>query len=189
MNTNERIKIFKSLMGQVFGKEDVDYFVSTLKRMGYFTAPASTKNHGNYEGGLFDHSLEVTKSLLHLTKHLKLHWNSRKSPYFVGMFHDLCKCDNYIHNGDGTYSYNPNVTLPGHGEKSLVLLEANDIGVTEEEKACIRWHMGAWGINMNSYEDQRCYDTARNLYPLVSIIQTADGLAASIMERTADDLE
>lgn len=38
MNTNERIKIFKSLMGQVFGKEDVDYFVATLKRMGYFTA-------------------------------------------------------------------------------------------------------------------------------------------------------
>lgn len=83
MNTNERIKIFKSLMGQVFGKEDVDYFVATLKRMGYFTAPASTKYHGNYEGGLFDHSLEVTKSLLHLTKHLQLHWNSRKSPYKV----------------------------------------------------------------------------------------------------------
>ncbi len=34
MNTNERIKIFKSLMGQVFGKEDVDYFVATLRRMG-----------------------------------------------------------------------------------------------------------------------------------------------------------
>lgn len=49
MNTNERIKIFKSLMGQVFGKEDVDYFVATLKRMGYFTAPASTKYHGKYQ--------------------------------------------------------------------------------------------------------------------------------------------
>ena len=73
MNTNERIKIFKSLMGQVFGKEDVDYFVATLKRMGYFTAPASTKYHGNYEGGLFDHSLEVTKSLLR-------RWNVQLQP-------------------------------------------------------------------------------------------------------------
>lgn len=145
MNTNERIKIFKSLMGQVFGKEDVDYFVATLKRMGYFTAPASTKYHGNYEGGLFDHSLEVTKSLLHLTKHLKLHWNSRKSPYFVGMFHDLCKCDNYIHNGDGTYSYNPNVTLPGHGEKSLVLLAANEIGELRKRK---RVSDGIWERSM-----------------------------------------
>lgn len=68
MNTNERIKIFKSLMGQAFSKEEVEYFVAIFRRMGYFTAPASTKYHGNYEGGLFDHSLEVTKSLLHLTK-------------------------------------------------------------------------------------------------------------------------
>lgn len=176
MNTNERIKIFKSLMGQVFGKEDVDYFVATLKRMGYFTAPASTKYHGNYEGGLFDHSLEVTKSLLHLTKHLKLYWNSRKSPYFVGMFHDLCKCDNYIHNGDGTYSYNPNVTLPGHGEKSLVLLEANDIGVTEEEKACIRWHMGAF----DDKENWDKYGKAIEKFPNVLWTHTADMMAARI---------
>ena len=49
--------------------------------------------------------------------------------------------------------------------------------------------MGAFGLNMNSYEDERCYDTARKLYPLVSIIQTADGLAASILERTSEDLE
>ena len=27
---------------------------------GFFTAPASTKYHGNYEGGLFDHSLSVS---------------------------------------------------------------------------------------------------------------------------------
>lgn len=67
----------------------------------------------------------------------------------MGMFHDLCKCDNYIHNGDGTYSYNPNVTIPGHAVKSLVLLAANEIGVTEEEKACIRWHMGAFDDKEN----------------------------------------
>ena len=82
MNTNERIKIFKSLMGQVFGKEDVDYFVATLKRMGYFTAPASTKYHGNYEGGLFDHSLEVTKSLLHLTKKSETSLEQQKESLF-----------------------------------------------------------------------------------------------------------
>lgn len=42
---------------------------------------------------------------------------------------------------------------------------------------------------MNSYEEQRNYDAARTLYPLVSIIQTADGLAASIMERTGCELD
>lgn len=141
MNTNERIKIFKSLMGQAFSKEEVDYFVAIFRRMGYFTAPASTKYHGNYEGGLFDHSLEVTKSLLHLTKHLKLHWNSKKSPYVVGMFHDLCKCDNYIHNGDGTYSYNPNVTIPGHAlhlPQSVVMVFTLSILLTEISRRCMR---------------------------------------------------
>ena len=35
----------------------------------------------------------------------------------------------------------------------------------------------------------RNYDAARKLYPLVTIIQTADGLAASIMERTGEELD
>ena len=42
---------------------------------------------------------------------------------------------------------------------------------------------------MNSFEDQRCYDTSRKLYPLVSIIQAADGLAASILERTGAEID
>ena len=49
--------------------------------------------------------------------------------------------------------------------------------------------MGAWGVNQNSYEDVRNYDAARKLYPLVTIIQTADGLAASIMERTGAEID
>lgn len=49
--------------------------------------------------------------------------------------------------------------------------------------------MGPWGVNMNSYEDQRNYDAAHTIYPLVMIVHTADCLAASIMERTDEDLE
>lgn len=92
------------------------------------------------------------------------------------MFHDLCKCDNYIHNGDGTYSYNPNVTIPGHAEKSLVLLAANEIGVTEEEKACIRWHMGAF----DDKENWDKYGKAIEKFPNVLWTHTADMMAARI---------
>jgi hypothetical protein len=49
--------------------------------------------------------------------------------------------------------------------------------------------MGAWGVNQNSYEDVRNYDAARKLYPLVTLIQTADGLAASIMERSGEEID
>lgn len=42
---------------------------------------------------------------------------------------------------------------------------------------------------MNSYEDQRCYDTARTLNPLCCIVQSADGIAAAILETTSEDIE
>ena len=42
----------------------VDWLVGN----GFFKAPASTKYHGNYEGGLFDHSCAVMKALVDLTE-------------------------------------------------------------------------------------------------------------------------
>ena len=64
---------------------------------GFFTAPASTKYHGNYEGGLFDHSYMVAHYLKKLTEECRLDWQNPRSPLLVGMFHDLCKMDNYQH--------------------------------------------------------------------------------------------
>ena len=77
----------------------------------------------------------------------------------------------------------------GHGEKSVILLLCSGLDLSDAEMLAIRWHMGAFGINQNSYEDVRNYDTAHTLYPLVSIIQAADSLAAGIMERNGTDLD
>ena len=71
--------------------------VSDLTESGFFTAPASTTYHGAYAGGLFDHSLNVTKTLLVLTESNGLKWLRPESPYIVGMFHDICKQDQYRH--------------------------------------------------------------------------------------------
>ena len=64
-----------------------------LNEMGFFTAPASTKYHGAYEGGLFDHSFSVYQQLKLLTQRNGLAWQLDTSPFVVGMYHDLCKCD------------------------------------------------------------------------------------------------
>lgn len=48
--------------------------IDRLVEMGFFTAPASTKYHGAYEGGLFDHSYNVTYALLELTKQCGIRW-------------------------------------------------------------------------------------------------------------------
>ena len=125
----------------------------------------------------------------------------RDSIILSSLLHDVCKSDIYKRsvkkrkNNVGQwedvegYSVSYRNFPMGHGEKPVILLLCNGLSLYDDEMLAIRWHMGAWGINMNSFEDQRCYDTSRKLYPLVSIIQAADGLAASILERTGAEID
>ena len=93
MTLAERIEKFNNLMGDIVPPE----VKKDLLDKGFFTAPASTKYHGNYEGGLFDHSYMVAHYLKKLTEECRLDWQNPRSPLLVGMFHDLCKMDNYQH--------------------------------------------------------------------------------------------
>ena len=150
---------------------------SVLDKIGFFTAPASTKYHGAYEGGLFDHSLQTAKELVDLTQKLGLEWESPESPYIVGMFHDLCKCDNYVWDIEtDSYKYNSDIIIPGHGEKSLIMLQRY-ISLTDEEIACIRWHMGAYEKDTKMWA---YYDKAIEQYPNVLYTHTADMIASKI---------
>lgn len=55
-----RIRAFRDCMEPALHllPEDI---IERLRRQGFFNAPASTKYHGAYEGGLFEHSLNVTR--------------------------------------------------------------------------------------------------------------------------------
>ena len=110
-----RITTFKNMISSIFTENEIETLVLELDKTDFFTAPASTRYHGNYEGGLFDHSFEVTIALLDFTEKLGLTWQRSASPYIVGLFHDLCKTDNYVLTEDGTYAYNKNILLNGHG--------------------------------------------------------------------------
>lgn len=94
-----------------------------------------------------------------LTQANHLIWRKARSPFIVGMFHDLCKIDQYRHpvtghieefNGGCTpiydeqaWEYNPDTLLKGHGDKSVMLL-SQFYTLTDEEIMCIRYHMGAF---------------------------------------------
>jgi hypothetical protein len=171
----QRIQKFIDLFSEVFPEDTTVELMRDLKNMGFFDAPASTKYHGNYPGGLFDHSFTVTKCLLSLTERLELKWERSISPYLVGMLHDLCKCDQYIRKDDDTYEYNTGLTLTGHGEKSIILAQ-NIISLTEEEVLCIRWHMGAFDDKQN----WNTYGAAIEQFPNVLYTHTADMMAARI---------
>lgn len=151
--------------------------IDILSKLGFFTAPASTKYHGAYEGGLFDHSLATAKALVNLTEKLGLTWERKCSPYIVGMYHDLCKCDNYVKDPfEDKYSYNPEIIIPGHGEKSVIMLSQH-MHLTDEEIACIRWHMGAYETDTKMWS---YFGRAIETYPNVLYTHTADMIASKI---------
>ena len=201
-NKEEFLELLRSTKRD--GIEDV---ITDLENLGFFSAPASAGHHLNVEGGLLLHSINTCKAALAVWEAMKplepsLQTEvSRDSLIIASLLHDVCKADIYVRSvkkrrnvlgqWEDTEGYKVSYKeFPmGHGEKSVIQLLCSGLDMTDAEMLAIRWHMGAWGINMNSYEDQRCYDTARALYPLVSIVQTADGLAASIMERTAEDAD
>ena len=201
-NKEEFVSLLKSTERP--GMDDV---IKDLEELGFFEAPASAGHHLNVAGGLVEHSLNTCKAALavyegmqkiepYLEREVK-----RESIVIASLLHDVCKSDIYkrsvkrrktnlgIWEDSEGYKLTYKNFPMGHGEKSLVMLLCSGLELYDDEMLAIRWHMGAWGINMNSYEEQRNYDAARTLYPLVSIIQTADGLAASIMERTGCELD
>lgn len=62
----------------------------------FFTAPGSTKYHGNYQGGLADHSLNVFDSLSFLCAEYAEVKIDPDSIAIVGLLHDLCKINYYV---------------------------------------------------------------------------------------------
>ena len=176
----DRETMFRELMAPYISADVIDW----LKELGYFECPASTKYHGNYPGGLFDHSLDVTDVLIDITVNMGHVWQKQRSPFIVGTCHDLCKLDLYYRGmdkkdevGNDQYNYNYRNTslLPGHAEKSLILIQSK-MQLTEEEIMCIRYHMGA-------YEDKSVwefYDRAIRKYPNVLWTHTADMYSSKV---------
>ncbi len=206
MDTKKNQQEFEALLRST-GREGIEYVIEDLEKDGFFEAPASSGHHLNIQGGLCQHSLNVCKTGLMIWEGLKtldpsgVNNAKRESVIIATLLHDVCKTDIYKRTvkkrknklGQWEDSEGYRVSYKdfpmGHGEKSVIMLLCSGLELHDDEMLAIRWHMGAWGINMNSYEDQRNYDTARQKYPLCSIIQSADSLAAAIMETTAEDLD
>ena len=147
-----------------------------LKETSFHQEPASAERHYSWEGGLAAHSNNVAVNLRYLTTKLDLKWADPESPEIIGYAHDACKIGAYIKDEDGKYHYNADHPR-GHGELSVYLV-TKWIELTEEEKACIRWHMGAFDVK----ENWNRYNEAIHRFPNVLFTHTADMMAAHIDE-------
>lgn len=166
----------RSHMTPILGENTVDMMIFN----GFCSAPASTRFHGCYNGGLFEHSLGVACCLQKYTEKLGLEWSKEDSPIRIGMLHDLCKIDIYKEEksieGETSYTYDNSPIVKGHGDKSVIYAINWGCPLTDEEIACIIYHMGA-------YEKDRwdAFDNAIKKYPNVLYTHTADMAASKIL--------
>ena len=176
MTREERIDSFSWLMEGILPASELEKLTKRLMRIGFFDKPASLKYHGTESGDLFRHSAEVTESLIRLTERLDLKWERRESPFLIGMLHDLCKCELYRYSEDtGKWEYSNDLNHPGPGEKSVSMAQKL-VRLTDEEIACIRWHMGAF----DEKDNWKHYSYAVSVYPNVLYTHTADMIASQI---------
>lgn len=185
------IEIYKKHITRDGADKLLEYLQS--KNCDFFTAPASTRFHCSYEGGLCEHSLNVydcLKSYLE-TDRAKNTFGlefSEESVAIVSLLHDVCKTNTYktsLRNvkddKTGVWSkvpyYEYNDTLPyGHGEKSVYIV-SGFMRLTRDEAMAIRWHMGFSGT-----EDQKLVGNALRMYPLAMALMIADCEASSFVE-------
>ena len=162
-------------------REGIEDLIAFLDKTDFFTAPASTRFHGSFEGGLLEHSLKVYEILDYKVKHCVIDMNvSEDTIKLVALLHDICKLNFYkvdyrnAKNALGEWEkvpyYTIDDTIPyGHGEKSVMMI-SEYIKLTPEEKYSIRWHMGYT-------EPKELYNTigsAYKKYPLALLTHEAD---------------
>lgn len=146
LSTHDRINLFNSSVSKYIPEKLTKHLIDNK----FFEQYASSKFHGNYVGGLFDHSYSVMLKLIEMTDQLSLNWQNERSPYIIGMLHDLCKMDEY-ECIDGVIHRIKDTPIIGHGDKSCILL-SKFFDLTEEEDMCIRYHMGAFNVaNWDAY--------------------------------------
>lgn len=166
-------------------REGIENLVRYLENSDFFTAPASTRFHGNYEGGLAEHSLNVYTALKELTKDKGF---SEDSLVICALLHDICKTYFYTvemrnkKNDNGEWVKEPFYAIKdemplGHGEKSCFII-SEYIKLTKEELYAIRWHMGGFE-NKDQYNYLSC---AFEKYPLAVYLHMADLMSTYITE-------
>ena len=110
----------------------------------FVNAPASARFHGIYRGGLLAHSLNVKNAMLEwLDKHPN-QGLTEEDCYVIGMYHDLCKYDNYIKQSDGSYKATPD-GWKHHAKRSVEIIEKLGLcELTTLQRVCILLHMSSW---------------------------------------------
>lgn len=159
-----------------------------LEDTDFFTAPASTRFHGCYEGGLCEHSVNVWEELVRLLKAYPEIRITAETAAIVTLLHDVCKIGCYKQelrnqkvNGmwvqRPVYVFQEDYCYGGHGSKSVYLIQRY-LNLSEDEATAINCHMGFADRGPNDYSLGNAYDQN----PLAWLVHVADESATYIRE-------
>ncbi len=186
----EFIEVFEKNITRDGNKELLKWLLSS----DFFTAPASTKFHSAYEGGLAEHSLKVYNRFLKMiiSEYGDNYTNviSNESIAIIGLLHDVCKVNCYkvdyrnVKDENGNWTKQPYYTfdeeLPyGHGEKSVYII-SSFVKLTREEAIAINWHMG--GFDARVRNGGASLSDAYYKFPIAAIFNSADTLSTYLDE-------
>ena len=185
---------FIQIYNEKIKREGADKLLDFLEnKSDFFTAPASTRYHNAFEGGLLRHSLNVYDCLCDYMERERIKERykltaSTETIAIVALLHDICKVNFYrvsYRNAKNEQTgqwekvpyYEINDTLPyGHGEKSVYMV-SGFMRLSREEAMAIRWHMGFSGT-----EDKNSIGKALEMFPLAFALSVADMEASYFLE-------
>lgn len=192
-NLDEMKKRFIEICSTV-NRPGMEELMAWLERSDFYTAPASTRFHGNYKGGLLEHSLNVYDKLSgFVARYPELEINP-ETVAVTALFHDLTKANFYVAStrnvkdeATGQWHKEPcykiDDRLPlGHGEKSVIILQSF-IKLTRDEIFAIRWHMGGFdsAVKGGDYGMSNAFE----ICPLAVMTHLADMEATYLVESRA----
>lgn len=184
---------FLNIFEKVIKRDGADKLKEYLLLSDFFNAPASSRFHCAYEGGLCVHSVNTYKRLLSNVKNeFGDNWQniiSEETIAICGLLHDLCKIDfykiemrNVKENGEWVKKpyYTKDEALPyGHGEKSVYII-SGFMRLSREEAMAINWHMG--GFDARARGGDGSISEAYSIYPLCVLLHVSDLQATYIDE-------
>ncbi len=178
-------------------REGADKLLEWILSTDFFTAPASSKFHSNFEGGLCSHSVNVYNRFKNNVENeygKNQQIISQESIAICGLLHDICKAHFYKQEMrnvkvDGIWVQRPYYSvdekLPfGHGEKSVYIINGY-IRLTREEAMIINWHMG--GFDHRVIGGSYALSSAYYMHPNAVLFHMADLQATYLDEQIHKD--
>jgi len=172
---------------------DIPRLINWLNSSDFFEAPASTKYHGAYKGGLCEHSLNVYDTLCDLARNFCLHEYSEDTLKIVALMHDISKANYYEQYNRNVKDMNGNWTqvveykvrdnkdrfIYGNHEQNSEFIAHTFFPLSVEESCAILHHHGGMGFDSSQVDLTPIY----NKYSLACLLHVADMISCYIKEK------